>query len=295
MQQIHAYTNGAAAHQRVVQAHAPGRDPYEHLLDGGRNATLVAMCALLGALLLHGAAAARTALIDPVLLDWSRRTGEVIEKRLSAAIDVSFNKEPPPPPPPAEETKEEEKPTEDTPPPVVKQDNPYDDVKPTQAANPAAEAGQILGNNDEVDFTGDAFITGSGAAYAGGSTSSYGTNTKPVRTNANGSGNGPADAPPRVQPGPDRSRPISLSGSSDWKCPWPAEADAEQIDEAYVTIEVSVGPDGHAQRVTVLQDPGYGFAREAKSCAMRQSYNPALDHDGRPIAASKKYRVRFER
>lgn len=298
MQPAQPYTNGAAHHHapRLALVKVPPRDPFEGVLAIDNRATWVAAVAFAGAIAIHGAAAVRTALIDPVLLDWSSRTGAAIEKRLNQDIDVALAKEtPPPPPPPIEDKKEEEdKPIDNNPPPTqVREDNPYKDV--TQASKPAAEAGQILGAKDELDFTGDAFVTGSGAVYTGGSTSSQGKNQKPVVTKTNGNGNGPADAPPQAATGPDRSRSISLAGSSDWKCPWPSEADAEQIDESYVTIEVAVGTDGKAQKVTVVQDPGFGFAREARSCALRQTYNAALDRDGKPIAATKKFRVRFER
>lgn len=293
---VRPYVNGAA-HHRVVAARAPMRDPFAGVLSIGDHTSWIVLAALAGALLIHGAAAVRTALIDPVLIDWSARTGDVIEHRLNAAIDVSFNKEPPPPPPP-EETKDEEKPVESAPPPVLKEANPYEDVKPTEAPKPAAEASQILAANpsDELDFTGNTFVTGNAATYGGGSTTSAGTSKKAARTGGNGNGTSATATQEQVQmTGPDRSRSISLAGSSDWKCPWPSEADAENIDESAVTIEVAVGTDGRAQKVSVLKDPGFGFGREAKACAMRQSYNTALDRDGKPIAASKKFSVHFER
>ena len=107
-------------------------------------------------------------------------------------------------------------------------------------------------------------------------------------------GTGTGGAPPA--PPKDLSRAPALAGSSDWRCPWPAEADAEQIDEAYATIRVIIGPDGRAQSATVVEDPfAHGFGREARGCALRESYSPGLDRDGKPTTGTKTFRVRFER
>ena len=100
--------------------------------------------------------------------------------------------------------------------------------------------------------------------------------------------------PPRKE---DKSRPPGLLGSVDWNdCPFPGEADAEQIDHAFVMIQVKVKPDGSPETVSVLQDPGHGFGREARKCAMRKKYSQGLDPDGNAIGGTTKpFRVRFER
>jgi protein TonB len=139
-------------------------------------------------------------------------------------------------------------------------------------------------------------VTGGATTYAGGKTTRDGQKKKEEKIGGSGGGgDGPPQAPAKTVV--DLSRPISLAGGKEWKCPWPGEADAEQMDEAKVEIEVAVGPDGRPSKVTIVPatDPGFGFAREAKSCALRQSYNAALDRDGKPIASTKKFRVRFER
>jgi hypothetical protein len=41
-----------------------------------------------------------------------------------------------------------------------------------------------------------------------------------------------------------------------------------------------VRPNGTAQRVTILGDPGHGFARVAAACALRHRFAPALDPGG---------------
>jgi len=104
----------------------------------------------------------------------------------------------------------------------------------------------------------------------------------------------------RIVTGPavsvDRSRAAGVAGSKDWNCPFPPEADSEQIDQAFPTIQVAVRADGTPEKVTVLSDPGHGFGRAATRCAMMQRYETALDHDGNPIAGlTKSLRVRFER
>ena len=117
-------------------------------------------------------------------------------------------------------------------------------------------------------------------------------NTAPSPSGVVG-GTGPV-AP--VVHGPDRSRGASVSGGSEWHCPFPPEADSAQIDESYVTLQADVRADGTASAVRVVSDPGSGFGREAKRCALGNTYATALDHDGNPIAATTKpFRVHFSR
>jgi periplasmic protein TonB len=155
--------------------------------------------------------------------------------------------------------------------------------------------------NEPVDLTGNSFVTGSGSTYAGGVTQANGTSKTAVYNPAavatgvpGGTGTAPAPPPP---PKVDKSKVAGLLGSVDWNdCPFPPEADAEQRDQAFVMIQVKVKPDGSPENVTVLQDPGFGFGREARKCAMRKKYSQALDADGNPIGGqTKPFRVRFER
>jgi protein TonB len=105
-----------------------------------------------------------------------------------------------------------------------------------------------------------------------------------------GKATGPASA------GPDRSRAASLAGSKEWKCDFPPEADVDQIDQAFVVVQVATRTDGSPDRVSILSDPGHGFGRAARVCAMKEHYDPALDRDGNAIAGStKSIRIRFER
>ncbi len=134
-------------------------------------------------------------------------------------------------------------------------------------------------------------MTGRAAAYAGGLTASTGTSRSPL--------GGPA-AGPELQPGTSsgsgrRPSPVSLA-TEDWSCPWPAEADADRIDEQTVVIRVVVKAGGDPQSAAVLTDPGHGFGAAARACAMRTHFTPARDARGEPIpATSPPIRVRFTR
>jgi len=146
--------------------------------------------------------------------------------------------------------------------------------------------------NDPVDFTGGAFVVGGAATFPGGVTSAQGkgvrpgTTTDPSATGAGDAGRGRA---------PSRARPVSLDQAA-WSCPWPAEADAEQVNEKTVVLRVRVKADGRAEAVDVLSDPGFGFGAAARACALITRFEPARDAGGQPIAAlSAPIRVHFSR
>jgi protein TonB len=135
-----------------------------------------------------------------------------------------------------------------------------------------------------------AFIVGTGSSYAGGATTSTGTSRKAalgaVATGATDSSWTSVRS---------RARPVSLDQSA-WNCPWPAEADAEQVNEQTVVLQASVGADGHADRVEVYSDPGFGFGAAARLCALRARFEPAHDMAGHPTTAqSPPIRVHFYR
>jgi protein TonB len=256
-------------------------------------AVTVAVAVFLHVGMAAGATAA--ALFDEISA-WQKSVRSVIDYRLSQ-YEVDLIKEPPPPPP--EEPKPEPEPEEAKP-------APKDPTPPPEAAPPVpAQAAKVLTadpqpNEGPVDLT-NTFVTGSGSTYAGGSTSSEGTSKTAVYNPAatptgvpGGTGTGTAPPPPRKD---DRSRAPGLLGSVDWNdCPFPGEADAEQIDQAFVMIQVKVKPDGSPENVSVIQDPGHGFGREARKCAMRKKYSHGLDPDGNPVGGTTKpFRVRFER
>lgn len=277
---------------------SPTSDPFAGVYDMGPRVPVAATVAL--AILLHGgmAAGATAAALFGEIFAWHRGLAESVALRLGQTYDIEVPKPEEPPKPEPEPAKEEPKPE----PAAVVKEQPKDEPPPPPPA--AAEAAKVLmqepTKDDPLDFTGNTFVQGSGSTYAGGTTQAGGTSKTAVYNPAavatgvpGGTGTAPAPAAPKV----DRSRAASLSGSTDWSdCPFPAEADAEQIDQSFVTIQVKVRPDGSAESVTVVQDPGHGFGREARKCAMRKKYGNALDADGNPIGGqTKPFRVRFQR
>jgi protein TonB len=158
-------------------------------------------------------------------------------------------------------------------------------------AMPPAQAGHLAAASAEpVDFTGMAFIVGSGTSYAGGTTTTTGTNRKAVLGDMAPGATG--SHPVSVR---SRAHPVALDQSA-WNCPWPAEADAEQVNEQTVVLQASVRADGRADRVEVFSDPGFGFGTAARLCALRTRFEPARDSAGQPIPAqSPPIRVHFFR
>jgi protein TonB len=250
----------------------------------------------------HGgvAGAASAAALFSEIFAWNRTVRELVMFKLAQSYEIEVDKEKEkekePDPPPPEEKPEEPKPV------LLKQATPPPEAPPQPPA--AAEAAKVLtadpDPNDPVDMT-NTIVQGNADKYAGGVSANNGT-SKTAVTNPGAQatgvpgGTGTAAAPPPA-PKVDRSRKAGLLGSSDWTdCPFPAEADAEQIDQAFVLIQVRVKPDGSPETVTVVQDPGHGFGREARKCAMRKKFTPALDIDGNAIpAVTNPFRVRFER
>ncbi len=200
---------------------------------------------------------------------------------LPQEIDVQQDLTPPPPPPPT--AKPEEKP------PEAPRPTPRDPPPPPAPA----QAGKVLTReadpNEPVDLTGDTIVTGNADAYVGGATASNGTGKTAVHEAVQ------IDKPPSPHaPSPvDRSRPARLAGGSDWTdCGFPEEATALQIDDAFVTIQVEVKADG-SKDVRVTSDPGHGFGRLARTCALGKTFDAALDRDGNPIGSTKAIRIHF--
>jgi protein TonB len=195
------------------------------------------------------------------------------------AVDVT----PPPPAPPAPPSKEV---------PRVEVPRVARMPRATRAAPAApAQAAQIAAAAPALaDFTGTAFVVGSGTSYAGGSTTSRGTSRTPVSGNVATGGTGNGAAGPR-----SRARAVSLDQAA-WNCPWPSEADAQQVNEQTVVLRAEVRADGRAEHVEVMADPGFGFGPAARLCALATRFEPARDEAGQPIAAlSPPIRVHFFR
>jgi protein TonB len=162
-------------------------------------------------------------------------------------------------------------------------------VPSAKRAPSPARAGRILAASPSAvaDLPATSFVTGTAATYAGGVTTATGKSDTAV-TGPVDPGGGPGG------PG-DRSSPVEVQ-DTDWKCPWPREAETQQIDEQTVTIRVVVRADGSVESATALSDPGFGFAAAARACALAARYAPARDRSGRPVrAASPPILVHFSR
>ena len=288
----HAQTNG-------IHPGAPGiaraalladRDPLGRVFELGDKASMTIAIALLVASVAHGAAAARATMFSLDLFRFARTVQDHVTQRLTDTYDIDVTKpEPEPPPEP------EPEPAKAAPPPHAPKDAPP--PPPPAAAKAGAVVTKEADPNEPVDLT-NSFVTGPGTTYAGGVTQTGGTSNKAVynsnaRAGGTPGGKGPATAPP----GPDRSRGAGLLGDTNWtNCPFPPEADSEDLNDAYVTVEVVVGTNGKAQQVTVLKDPGHGFAREARQCAMQKTFATQLDGAGNPLVGkTKPFRIHFER
>jgi periplasmic protein TonB len=175
-------------------------------------------------------------------------------------------------------------------------DDIYEEIPPA-----AAEAPDVMTHDGPVkDLTGFTMTDKDGSRSSGGGyTSAKGTAKQPVRdprAKASGQGKGKGDGKVHqsAKRKADLSRAVTPTAGS-WNCPFPPQADLEQIDRASALVAVTVDPSGRATSVSVVNDPGYGFGSQAKACALPRRYLPALDRDGRAITATASIRVHFTR
>jgi protein TonB len=279
----------------VDQDDPPARreEPLGRVLGlGGQDDSLVFAVALAAALAVHGVAGARAARVFPYLAELAASVRLGMKERLRSQVDIDLT----PPPPPKEEPPPEPEKEPEPPPPVAQKQAPTKEAPPA-----AAEAGKVLtaeaDPNEPVDLTDEGFVTGTSDRFAGGVTASAGTGKNAVRNTAavpTGVGTGTPKATVVAAPKVDLSRAPKPS-KSDWDCAFPPEADAEGINFMKVQIAVTVTADGRARTVTVLKDPGFGFGRAARSCALRTAYTAALNSEGQPVEQTFTFGVRFTR
>ncbi len=234
------------------------------------------------ALLLHAVAWVVATNGGVSLETWSAELAMLVHAEL--ANESIIEVEPPPEPPPAPEPEPEPRA------PPAPEPTPR---APVHEPQPPAQAAEIVtaepSPNEPLDMTADAFVTGTARTYAGGATTSTGTNRSAVDPSAVGTTAEPHHT------GPDLSRRVSLD-AEEWSCPWPREAVAEDIYEEVVVLRVVVRADGAVEAARVLDDPGHGFGRAAADCARHTRFSPALDADGHPIrSTSPPIRVTFTR
>ncbi len=297
--------SGKVALGSGLEAYAGERDPLARVIGlGDRAARTGTIIGLALALSTHGYASARAMM---ALFDMQHAVGEIrngLHEYFWTEYDIDLT------PKDQDKPKPEEKPPEPEPqaPPepvaAPKEKAPAKEEDPYDPPPPPSQAAKVLTQepdpDEPVDMTGQGFVTGDGSGPGFGMVSAAGTGKTPtfdrgasLSGKEGGTGKGSNTPPPQ---GPDLSKAVGLVGSSAWDCPFPPEADAEQIDQAVVSIIVTVRPDGTAQSVKVVSDPGTGFGRAARLCALARRYTPALDRTGTPIvSASPPLRVRFTR
>lgn len=283
-----------------ANAYASAALPFEAARHIGQRQQLPStVVALLGTLLLHGSGVLYSANAPFELSAFARSVMARTQASLTAEIDVDLKVPEPEPEPPPEPDVPPPEMVAPVPSPASQQpQTPSDEPPPPPAA---AQAGQVLAAESDpdepLDLTGNTFVVGTGT-YAGGITASSGTSRTAVYDRkaspagvAGGSGQKPSQA---ASSGPDLSRKVRPA-STNWNCPFPPEADVEQINYMRVSVVVQVDAAGKPQSVNVLNDPGYGFGRAARQCALRQSYTGALDRQGKPIAQTLTTNITFTR
>lgn len=278
---------------------------FERIERLGGQARQVGAAAFVSALLAHGGIAAYAALRPIDVRIFAEEVQRLTLSRLETSYDIVVDEPPPEPEPEPEPEKEPEPPPaplEAKPVPVVvPKDAPRD---PAPAAPQTAEAGKVLtaepDPNEPLDLTGEGFVSGTGTRFAGGVTSATGASKVAVRdVNARpygvpgGTGTAPAQAVPTV----DLSRPARPMAGSGWNdCGFPPEADAEQVNQALVTLVVVVDETGRPKSASAVKDPGYGFGARAERCALKKSFEPSLDRLGKPkVGSTAPFTVRFTR
>jgi len=287
-------TNGASrapVRPYAVVAGAPYDDPMSKVL--GLDAKTSSVGAWFG-FTSAGTLALVWLMAIALLVAWWRSAHATVAAGPDEQIEILRDEAPPPPPPPPQETKVEPA----VAPPPKAHEAPPPPPPPAQAAKVLTQEPKP---DEPIDLTGNTIVQGNADSFAGGFTAGNGTNTTAVKTMPSptgvpgGTGVPQANPPPPAAPKVSKARAASLGGGSEWSCPFPAEADTAQVDEAVVTIEVDVRADGSPGGVKVLRDPGNGFGREARRCAMSRRYSSALDDDGNAIAGPFKVNVRFSR
>lgn len=228
----------------------------------------------------NGMTSDQSAMLKEMVKAYAER--EEPPKEVEKVIERKAVEAPPPPAPKAPPPKQDQ-PVVAAPQRKSMPEDIYRDFTSPNAA-PAPMPDSTGGGNDLYDDPGSEF------GSPGGSPTGTGTGTGA----ASGTGTGTAE-PVAVAPKVDLSKPASVVGTA-WNCPFPAEADAEGIDNATATIVVTVGNDGSPRSVSVVSDPGTGFGRAARQCALGRRYTAGLDRDGNATTATTPpIRVRFSR
>jgi periplasmic protein TonB len=279
-----------------VHAKVPAPFAQVHLLEDWSNSRFARAFVL--ALCLHLLVGSRVFLGLVEIGDFARRVHAGVREKIRRDVEVDIQPEPQPEPEPQPVPEPEPEPEPEPAKPLP--------AKPPPAARPvepppapaAAQAGRVLtaepAPDEPLDLTDNAFVQGNADHYAGGITASKGTATQAVRNPAarpegviGGTGTAPA-------PAVDRSRAAGTV-EKNWDCPFPAEAELEQINYQQVRVAVTVSAQGRALEVKVIGDSSFGFGRAAQRCALGKTFVPALDRTGNAITTTIPIVVTFVR
>ncbi len=278
------------------------RNPLGPVMEVGRSGVRMGLTiGVVVALLLHGYVVLRVAI---ALISM----GQFVREARDSAHDFFWTTHEVEPEKRAEAPKEEQPPPLPEPEPEPEPDPqkavPQEDIyKEQPAAKPAAAPDIVTADDkgqDPENFYSIVDHDGS-QGPATGVVSNAGEGNQRVDPNQvvrndgqkGGKGTGPATT---AAPPVDKSRPATLQGSTSWSCPFPPEADAEGRDSAVATIVVTVRPDGSPASVSVIADPGAGFGRAARKCALGRRYVAGLDKDGeKTTTTTPPIRVKFSR
>jgi hypothetical protein len=127
--------------------------------------------------------------------------------------------------------------------------------------------------NDPFD---DPFVSWFAGVYAGGPTAAGGGSAAGLTDGSGGHGG----ANPGGRSGRrDLSHGAHLGPGGEWDCDFPPG----NTSRARVRMIVTVRPDGSAESVEIVSDPGHGFGAAARECALKQRFLPASDPDGNPV------------
>ena len=253
------------------------------------------LLAVVVALALHLGVGARGLLGLDDVGDFARLVQGAIRAKLDPDVEVDIEPEPEPEPEPPPEPEPEPEPEPVKPPPEKPPPTPKAAPQPPPAPA-AAQAARVLAAeptpDEPLDLTGNTFVQGNADYYAGGITASKGTATQAVRSQAaraDGVVGGTGTAP-----GVDRSRAAGTTDTN-WDCPFPAEAELEQINYQQVRVSVTVSAQGKPLDVKVIGQTSFGFGRAAQRCAMGKTFIPALDRSGAAITTTIPIVVNFVR
>jgi protein TonB len=171
-------------------------------------------------------------------------------------------------------------------------------TRPARPVAPAEAAAVLTRSTDApIDLTAETFVTGNARVSPGGKTAGLGRSKGPVTgavdLRAPAAGSSPSAT--GIGLGPERRRTVTLAEGR-WACPWPMEADAQQIDTETVVLRVRVRSSGRVEAVELVSDPGAGFGPAAAACARQTRFDPARDATGAAVDAwSPPIRVHFAR